>query len=52
MKKLKFYDLSSRKSFQTDEYDVQSKKGRSFAVAITPSGGRAYRAMKKQEGGE
>ena len=50
MKKLKFYDLKTKKSFQTDEYDIQTKSGRTFAVACTPSGGKVYRVMKKEGG--
>lgn len=34
--KLKFYDLSKKKSFTTSDYKFVNKKGRKFAVATCP----------------
>jgi len=45
--KMKFYDLSAKKSFTTDKYTTKTKKGRKFAVAKTPSGSTAWRIMAK-----
>ena len=45
---LKFYDLKGKKSFTTTSYKPQMKSGRRFAVANTPSGGKAYRIMSKK----
>jgi hypothetical protein len=45
--KMKFYDLKAKKSFSTDKFTTKTKKGRKFAVAKTPSGSTAWRAMKK-----
>jgi len=47
MAKLKFYDLKGKKSFSTDKYKMVSKSGRKFAVATTPSGGKAWRLQGK-----
>ena len=40
--RMKFYDLRARKAFATDKYKVVKKSGRTFAVASTPSGGKAW----------
>ena len=48
MAALKFYDLKARKSFTTSSYKCMTKSGRRFAVAATPSGGKAYRIMGKK----
>lgn len=45
VEKLKFYDLKGKKSFMTDKYKVQIKKGRRFAVADAPSGIKAWRIL-------
>jgi hypothetical protein len=47
MKKLKFYDLRARKSFETDKYVLKTKNGRKFAVAKTVSGKESYRIVSK-----
>jgi hypothetical protein len=47
MMKLKFYDLKAKKSFSTAVYKPVSKSGRKFAVATTPSGGKAWRIMAR-----
>ena len=44
---LKFYDLKTKKSFTTDEYKIVVRGNRRSAVATTPSGIPAWRAMKK-----
>ena len=36
--KLSFYDVKSKKKFETDEYSVRQKGGRYFAVAKSQSG--------------
>ena len=38
MEKLSFYDVKSKKKFQTTNYRIVVKKGRKFAVAKSPSG--------------
>ena len=35
--KLSFYDVKTKKKFETDNYDVREKKGRFFAVAKSPA---------------
>ena len=47
MVKLKFFDLRTKKSFITDEFKVEVKNGRKMAVAISPSGSKAVRFVKK-----
>lgn len=42
MKKLKFYDLRGKKTFTSDKYKIQTKKGRRFAVTNAPSGVKSY----------
>lgn len=38
MEKLSFYDVKSKKKFDSAEYRVQEKGGRFFAVVKSPSG--------------
>ena len=47
MKTLKFWDLKKRKPFTSSVYKIQVKKGRTFAISKTPSGGLAYLICKK-----
>lgn len=51
MPKLKFYDLKTKKSFETDEFELKSmetKTGmRYFAVADAPSGIKSFRIISK-----
>ncbi len=47
MPKLKFYDLSARKVFYTDNYRIVIKKGRRFAIAKSPSGTESWRILGK-----
>lgn len=35
---LSFYDVKSKKKFETDEYRVEERNGRFFAVAKSQSG--------------
>ena len=48
MKSMKFYDLKSKRSFTTGAYKCVNKSGRHFAVASTPSGGKAWRIVAKK----
>ena len=36
MEELKFYDVKAKKKFTSDKYKVVNKKGRRFAVAVSP----------------
>jgi hypothetical protein len=47
MEKLKFFDLSKKKAFITDQYKLVVKKGRNFAVATNPSGKESWRIIAK-----
>ena len=38
MEKLSFYDVKSKKKFESDAYKVQEKSGRFFAVVKSPNG--------------
>lgn len=42
---LKFYDLKTRESFKTSDYEIVVKKGRRFAVAVGPSGKKCWRIL-------
>ncbi|MFW6121617.1 MAG: hypothetical protein ACOC80_12060 [Petrotogales bacterium] len=46
-KRLKFYDLKAKKSFNTDKYRIVTRKGRRFAVAKAPSGAESWRILGK-----
>lgn len=35
---IEFYDVKSKDKFKTKDYEIRVKKGRSFAVAKSPSG--------------
>lgn len=48
MDKLKFYDVVAKKSFETSEYQIINKGGRTFAVAESRDGNKAWRVIKKQ----
>ena len=44
MIELRFYDLKSKKSFMSKDYKMEAdKRGRKRAVAMAPSGIKAYR---------
>lgn len=36
--KMSFYDVKTKKKFETDAYSVKEKAGRFFAVAQSPAG--------------
>jgi hypothetical protein len=46
--KLKFYDVRAKRAFTTDKYAVVKKSGRTFAVASTASGGKAWAIRPKK----
>ena len=49
MEELKFYDVKTRKSFTSKEYEIKiNKKGMRYAVAKTPSGSKAFRIIGKK----
>jgi len=52
MPKLKFYDLKSRKNFETDKFRITSKRTKRgvtyFAVTISPSGVESWRIVSKE----
>ena len=48
--KLSFYDVKTKKKFETDNYDVREKKGRFFAVAKSPAGTHeCWRVLSKDQ---
>lgn len=51
MPKLKFYDVSKKKSLTTDEFELRSKNTkvgkRYFAVAVNSSGTEVWRIVSK-----
>ena len=48
--KLSFYDVKSKKKFETDEYSVKEKGGRFFAVAKSQSGPHeCWRVLSKEQ---
>ena len=49
MDKMRFYDLANIEHFDTDEYQIVNKSGRSFAVAESSKGTKCWKAMKKQD---
>ena len=38
MAEMEFFDVKSKKKFKTSSFRIEQKKGRSFAVAKSPSG--------------
>ena len=47
MPKLKFFDFKTRKSFETDEFEVEERGGRCYAIAKTPAGALSYRIISR-----
>lgn len=47
MAELEFYDLKAKKKFTTSKYTIETKGGRRFAFAMSPSGSRASRILGK-----
>lgn len=50
MEKLSFYDVKSKKKFESDAYKVQEKGGRFFAVVKSPVGTHeCWRVLSKDQ---
>jgi len=50
MEKLSFYDVKSKKKFETDDFRVVERKGRFFAVAKSKSGPHeCWRVLSKDQ---
>lgn len=48
--KLSFYDVKSKSKFETENYEVREKGGRSFAVCKSPSGTyECWRVLSKDQ---
>ena len=47
MKTLRFYNLRTKKSFETDDYDIVEKGSRRFAVAEDEDGTKCWRIIGK-----
>jgi len=50
MEKLSFYDVKSKKKFESDGYRVEEKSGRFFAVVKSPVGTHeCWRVLSKDQ---
>jgi hypothetical protein len=50
METLSFYDVKSKKKFESADYKVQEKSGRFFAVVKSPSGPHdCWRVLSKDQ---
>ncbi|MBF0570148.1 MAG: hypothetical protein HQL18_05190 [Candidatus Omnitrophica bacterium] len=50
MEKLSFYDVKSKKKFDSDTYTVKEKSGRFFAVCKSPNGPHeCWRVLSKDQ---
>ena len=48
--KLSFYDVKTKKKFETDKYRVEERKGRFFAVAKSLAGSHeCWRVLSKDQ---
>ena len=48
--KLSFYDVKSKKKFETEVYEIRKKGERSFAVCKSPSGTyECWRVLSKDQ---
>ena len=48
--KLSFYDVKTKKKFETDDFKVKEKGGRFFAVAKSPNGPHeCWRVLSKDQ---
>ena len=48
--KLSFYDVKTKKKFETDEYEIREKNGRNFAVTKSPAGPHeCWRVISKDQ---
>ena len=49
--KLSFYDVKSKSKFESNEYDVREKKGRTFTVTKSQQGTHeCWRVLSKADG--
>ena len=47
--KISFYDVKTKKKFETDDYKIVDKGGRKFAVAKSPAGTHeCWRVVSKE----
>lgn len=47
--KISFYDVKTKKKFETDNYKIVDKGGRNFAVAKSPAGTHeCWRVVSKE----
>ena len=47
--KISFYDVKTKKKFETDDYKIVDKAGRKFAVAKSPAGPHeCWRVVSKE----
>jgi len=50
MEELSFYDVKTKKSFKTGDYQVKEKSGRFFAVTKSPAGSHeCWRVLGKDQ---
>ncbi len=50
MEKLSFYDVKTKTKFETDDYSIQEKNGRFFAVTKSLSGTHeCWRVLSKDQ---
>ncbi|MCG3167866.1 MAG: hypothetical protein POELPBGB_03665 [Bacteroidia bacterium] len=48
--KLSFYDVKSKSKFETENYEIREKGGKSFAVTKSPSGAyECWRVLSKDQ---
>lgn len=48
--KISFYDVKTKKKFETDDYVVKERSGRHFAVCKSPNGGHeCWRVLGKAD---
>lgn len=51
--KLSFYDVKTKKKFETEEYEIREKNGRNFAVTKSPAGPHeCWRVISKAQAEE
>lgn len=48
-KPLKFMDMKTKKSFETEKYTIEMQYGRRVAKTIAPSGAKAQTFVKNEE---
>ena len=48
--KISFYDVKTKKKFETDDFKIVEKGGRNFAVAKSPAGTHeCWRVVSKED---